>query len=430
VRTRILRWKMSPEQRGRLHRTNARRFRTTASRLKGANVKLGQMASMQAHLLPKEMIEELKSLRDAVGATEYPLIAGVIQSEFGLGPLEMFEEFDKVPVAAASMAQVHLAKLKTGERVAVKVLHPGLEQSVEIDLRLMRFLFTVLGWFMGKFDLKQILAENEEPLRRELDLVAEGKATEHLAAEMEPLGVLVPKVYWHYTSKRVITLEYIDGVNVDDHERMKEWNVDRRSLADALARAMLHQTYGIGFFHADPHPGNLFCTRDGKLAMLDFGMVKKLPEHVRTGLMKEIFGAFFAIPKMYADGLIEKGLIEERDRDRVEKFAVEKLGDPKIRAMLFDHKVDDHDQVTAAIGSLAEMITDLETFKTPQDNMMFMRAMGITIDVCKEIAPDVSMSEIMGPLMMPLLQNLLSGNPQYTEAVVQAMASGRLPGAA
>ena len=195
-RAKILRWKMKPEQLSRVHRKNARRFRLTVSRLKGANVKLGQIASMQAHLLPPEVIEELKLLRDAVGATEYPLIAGVIQSEFGLSPLEMFEEFDKVPVASASMAQVHIAKLKTGEKVAVKVLHPGLEQSVEIDLRLMRGLSTIVGWFVSKLDLKQMIAENEEPLRRELDLIQEGKSTDAMAAEMRPLGVIVPKVYW------------------------------------------------------------------------------------------------------------------------------------------------------------------------------------------------------------------------------------------
>ncbi len=430
-RTRVLRWKMSEEAQARYHRKNARRFRATASHLKGANVKLGQMASMQAHLLPKEVIDELKGLRDDVGPTPFRYIRAEIAAELGKEPLEIFAELDEKPIACASMAQVHLGKLKSGERVAVKVLHPGLERSVETDLRLMRLLLTVLGYFLpakyAKLDLKQVLKENEEPLRRELDLVAEGKATEALGAEIEPLGVIVPKIFWDYSSKRVLTLELIEGVNVDDHAQLDAWKVDRRALADTLARAMLHQTYGIGYFHADPHPGNLFCTPEGKLAMLDFGMVKRLPEHVRMGLMKEIFGAFFNIPQMYADGLIEKGLIDEIDRARVEAFATVKLGDPKIRAMLFDHQVDDHEQATAAIGSIAEMMEDLETFRTPQDNMMFMRALGITIDVCKEIAPGVSMSEIMAPLMMPMLFGLMEKHPEYREAIGKAMASMPMP---
>lgn len=428
-RTRVLRWKMSPEKAARYHRKNARRFRATASHLKGANVKLGQMASMQAHLLPKEVIDELKGLRDDVGPTPFRYVDAEIAAELGKEPREIFAELDEKPVACASMAQVHVGTLTSGERVVVKVLHPGLERSVEIDLRLMRVLCTVLGWFLGsKLDLRQVLKENEEPLRRELDLVAEGKATEALGAEIEHLGVIVPKVFWDHTSRRVLTLELIDGVNVDDHAQLDAWNVDRRALAEALARAMLHQAYGIGYFHCDPHPGNLFCTREGKLAMLDFGMVKRIPEHVRMGLMKEIFGAFFNIPQMYADGLIEKGLIGEPDRARVEAFAKEKLADPKIRAILFDHEIDSHGDATAAIGSLVEMLDDLETFQTPQDNMMFMRALGITIDVCKEIAPGVSMSEIMAPLMLPMLAGLVQKHPEYAEDIGKAMAAMPLPG--
>jgi predicted unusual protein kinase regulating ubiquinone biosynthesis (AarF/ABC1/UbiB family) len=423
VRTKLLRWRLSPEALAELHRRNGRRFVTTASRLKGANVKLGQMASMQGHLLPKEVIEELKHLRDAVKPTEYARVAEVLRAELGKPPGEVFAEFDEVPVAAASMAQVHIARLKTGEKVAVKVLHPGLEQGVEIDLFLMRVLLTIVGLFYRKIDLKQVLLENEEPLRLELNLVEEGKATDALAVEIRPLGVLVPKVYWQHTSRRVITLEFIEGVNIDKIARMTEWNIDRRALADSFGRAMLHQTYGIGYFHADPHPGNLICTREGKLAMLDFGMVKRLPEHVRVGLTKEIFGAFFGIPSMYADGLIQKGAIGEPDRKTVEAFATLKLGDPKIRAVLFDHKVDDHGEATAAIGSIVDMIDGLETFQTPLDNMMFMRSLGITIDVCKEIVPEVPMSELIAPLMMPMLAGLMATHPEYGEAVMKAMAA-------
>jgi predicted unusual protein kinase regulating ubiquinone biosynthesis (AarF/ABC1/UbiB family) len=423
IRAKVLRWRMPAATVSRVHRANARRFRETASRLKGANVKLGQMASLQAHLLPTEIVLELKLLRDAVRPTEYASVAKVIQAELGARPGDIFAEFEAVPVAAASMAQVHIAKLTTGEKVAVKVLHPGLEESVKIDLWLMRWVVWLIALFFRRYDIKQLLAENEEPLRRELDLVHEGEVTDALAAEMRPLGVLVPKVYWEYTTRRVLTLEFIEGVNVDKIGLMPDWNIDRRALADSLARAMLHQTLGIGFFHADPHPGNLFCTREGQLAMLDFGMVKRLPEHVRLGLMKELFGALFGIPRMYADGLIQKGLIDEKDRAVVEAFASAQLADPKIRAMLFDHKIDSQGEAKAAIGSLVEMVDGLETFRTPLDNMMFMRSLGITIDVCKEIAPDVPMSEIMGPLMMPMLAGLMEKHPDYGEEIMRAMAA-------
>jgi predicted unusual protein kinase regulating ubiquinone biosynthesis (AarF/ABC1/UbiB family) len=419
-RTKVLRLKMSKERMSRVHRRNAVRFKKTAMRLKGANVKVGQIASMQQHVLPREYIEELRSLRDAVGATEYSLIAGVIQGELGLRPYELFEEFDKVPIAAASMAQVHVAKLRTGEKVVVKVQHPGLERSVAIDLALMRVLFWFIALFAKRIDFRQILSEAEEPLRRELDLHLEGKATEALGAELRPLGVIVPKVHWQYTSRRVITLEFIDGVNVDRVDTLREWKVDRRALMETYVRAFWHQAFVGGLFHADPHPGNVFCTPDGKLAMLDFGMVKRLPDNVRNGLQKELFGGIFNHPKLYADGLIEKGAMKEPDRARVEKWAEKIFADPKMRGMIFDHEVEEGAEISQVFGAIKGMVDGLETFETPQDNLMFMRALGIVIDVCKEVVPEVAVSQVAMPILVPVLTEFVSKNPEYAEAAMAA----------
>jgi predicted unusual protein kinase regulating ubiquinone biosynthesis (AarF/ABC1/UbiB family) len=403
-----------------VHRRNAVRFKQTAMRLKGANVKVGQIASMQQHVLPREYIEELRSLRDAVGATEYSLIAGVIQGELGLRPYELFEEFDKVPIAAASMAQVHVAKLRTGEKVVVKVQHPGLERSVAIDLALMRVLFWFIALFAKKIDFRQILSEAAEPLRRELDLHEEGKATEALGAELRPLGVIVPKVHWQYTSRRVITLEFIDGVNVDKVDTIREWKVDRRALMETYVRSFWHQAFGGGLFHADPHPGNVFCTRDGKLALLDFGMVKRLPDNVRNGLQKELFGGIFNHPKLYADGLIEKGAMKEPDRARVEKWAEKIFADPKMRGMIFDHEIEEGAEMSQVFGAIKGMVDGLETFETPQDNLMFMRALGIVIDVCKEVVPEMPVSQVAMPILVPVLTDFVSKNPEYAEAAMAA----------
>lgn len=421
LRTKVLRWKMSAEAMSAVHRRSARRFKETAARLKGANVKVGQIASMQQHVLPREYIEELRSLRDAVAATDYPLIASVIRSELGREPAELFATIDEVPIAAASMAQVHRATLRTGEKVVIKVQHPGLERSVAIDLALMRILFWFVALFVRKrFDIGRVLIEAEEPLRRELDLHLEGEATEALGAELLPLGVIVPKVYWEYSSRRVITLEYIDGVNVDELDQLRAWNVDRRALMETYLRAFWLQAFGGGLFHADPHPGNVFCTPDGRLAMLDFGMVKRLPENVRSGLQKEIFGGMFNSPKLYTDGLIEKGAMREPDRAQVEAWATKMFSDPKMRSMIFDHDVKDGADMTDVFGSVLGMVDGLETFETPQDNLMFMRALGIVIDVCKEVVPEIPASQIAMPVLMPILLEFVTKNPEYAEAATAA----------
>jgi ubiquinone biosynthesis protein len=429
-RTKVLRWRPTAEAMSRLHRRNARRFKETAARLKGANVKVGQIASMQQHVLPPEYIEELRSLRDAVAPTEYARIASVIKAELGRGPFELFEEFDTVPIAAASMAQVHVAKLRTGEKVVVKVQHPGLERSVAIDLALMRVLFRVIALFVKRIDFRQVLSEAEDPLRRELDLHLEGKATEELGVELRSLGVIVPKVYWEYTSRRVITLEFIDGVNVDKTDQIRAWNVDRRALMETYVKSFWVQAFGGGLFHADPHPGNVFCTPDGRLALLDFGMVKRLPENVRSGLQKELFGGIFNHPRLYADGLIEKGAMREPDRAKVEAWATKMFSDPKMRGMIFDHRIEDGAEMTDLFGSVLGMVDGLETFETPQDNLMFMRALGIVIDVCKEVVPETPVSELAMPLLLPLLAELVARSPEYAEAATAAATAGmQLPAA-
>ncbi|MBI4511211.1 MAG: cyclic nucleotide-binding domain-containing protein [Deltaproteobacteria bacterium] len=420
-RARVLRWPMSEESLSRVHRRNALRFKETAFRLKGANVKIGQLASMQSHILPVEYVQEFRDMRDAVPPTEYPLIASLIQAELGMGPLDLFDQFEKTPLAAASMAQVHVARLKTGEKVVVKVLHPGLERSVRIDLGLMRLLCRVLrGLVSKKLDLMQILREAEEPLLRELDLNHEAQSTETLARELAPLGVIVPRVHWRFTTRRVLTLDYIDGTKIDNVPQLKAWEVDREKLMATYLRAFLRQALEGGFFHADPHPGNVLCTRDGKLALLDFGMVKRLPDHVRSGLMKELFGAFFANPKLYVDGLIEKGAMGEADRRAVEEFAAKAFNDPDTRRMIFDHDVKSKGELMGLLNVTSSLLKGLSTFRTPPDNLMFMRALGIVTDVAREVLPEKTPSQIATPVLMPVFTGFLAQHPEYLALTSQA----------
>jgi predicted unusual protein kinase regulating ubiquinone biosynthesis (AarF/ABC1/UbiB family) len=186
-------------------------------------------------------------------------------------------------------------------------------------------------------------------------------------------------------------------------------------LAGTFIRSFMHQAFVTGTFHADPHPGNTFCTPDGRLALLDFGMVKQLPDHVRQGLLKELFGSFFNNPKLYVDGLIEKGALGESDRAVVEARARAAFADPALRALMFDHRVESKG-ATDSVVSLLRDFTDLPTFRTPLDNLMFMRALGIVIDVCKELAPEASPSQIATPVLAPILSTFMAKHPQYFAA--------------
>ncbi len=412
----------SKKKLSKIHRRHARRFRRAASSLKGANIKVGQLASLQAHLLPKEYIEEFKALRDEVEPTPYPLVAEMIRAEFGSDPTELFDEVEAEPIAAASMAQVHRARLKTGEDIVVKVLHPGLERSVDIDLFLMGKLIGVLQLIFRKVDLKQIFKEADESLREELDLIHEGEATEELSAALADVDVIVPKVYWDFTSKRVLALEYIDGVNLDNRAQMDAWEIDRKPLIESYLRAFFRQAFEGGYFHCDPHPANAFCTRDGKLALLDFGMVKRMPESTRVGLVKEIIGGFFGNPQIYADGIIERGVVDESEREQLESFAAEVFSDENMRSTIFDHDPQRSGDISLLFGKISGLLKQLKTFRTPQDQLMFMRALGIVIDVCREVYPEESVSDLSRATVMPVVMRFLQDHPQYMEWAAKAFA--------
>ncbi len=413
VRSRVLGRPYTKEQRSRIHHGHARRYRELASTLKGASVKMAQLASMQQALVPVEYIEEFKLLRDKVAASPYPLIAGSIQAELGASPFEIFAEFDRAPLAAASMGQVHRARLRTGEDVVVKVLHPGVERSVAIDLWIAKIVLRVLNVFTGPIDLMQIYRESEEPLHEELDLLHEARATEELGATLKPFGVGAPKVYWQYSSRRVLTLEYVEGVPLNDVERMNAWKVDRVELARTYLRAFFQQSLALGYFHADPHASNGLCTPDGKLVMLDFGMVKRLPENIRHGLTKEWMGAFFRNPRMYTDGVIEKGAIGEEDRVAVEKTAARVFNDERIRGAIFGRVLSDDKVLSDFMGEADSLLGELKTFKTPQNELMFIRGLGIAFDTVREIVPEMQLMDVAEPIYAEVFQDVLMQNPGY-----------------
>ena len=419
VRHRLLHRPYTREQRSRMHRGHARRYRELASTLKGAAVKMAQLASMQQALLPAEYLEEFKLLRDKVSPSAYPLIAGSIEAELGAGPLEVFAEFERAPLAAASMGQVHRAKLRTGEDVVVKVLHPGIERSVAIDLWLAKVVLGVLNMFTGPIDLMQIYRESEAPLHEELDLLHEAQATEELGRTLEPYGVRAPKVYRQYSSRRILTLEFIEGVPLNDIGQMNAWNVDRVALARTYLRAFFQQSLTLGFFHADPHASNGLCTPDGKLVMLDFGMVKQLPDNIRRGLAMEWMGAFFRNPRMYTDGVIAKGAIGEVDRAAVEETATRMFNDDRMREMVFGRELSDDNTFSDFLGEAGALLGKLETFKTPQDELMFLRGLGIAFDTAREIVPEMKLMDIAEPIYAEVFQRVLAEHPEYASGPFQ-----------
>jgi len=268
----------------RQHRSSARRLAKMATRLRGMLVKSGQYMSARPDLLPEAYIEELAGLQDAVSPRPFRLIAAQIRREFDVPVDELFAAFDRRPVASASLAQVHRATLRDGGTVAVKVLYPGIEGIVRADLRNLGLIVNLVGRIWPRYDFRVIYREVQRLVPIELDLRHEADNARRIGADLATrTDVLVPVIFPEYSRRRVLTMQFIDGIKVNDVAALAAAAIDPTVVARQIVDLFGDQVIGHGFFHGDPHPGNIFVMRDGRIALLDFGQALALQPDIRLG---------------------------------------------------------------------------------------------------------------------------------------------------
>jgi predicted unusual protein kinase regulating ubiquinone biosynthesis (AarF/ABC1/UbiB family) len=282
------------KQRGIVVKNDRRRavqLRELLTKLGPAYIKIGQALSTRPDLVPPIYLEELTKLQDQLPPFPNEIAYQFIEEELGSRPEEIYAELSAEPIAAASLGQVYKGKLKTGEDVAIKVQRPDLRERITIDLYILRKL---AGWVQKnvkrvRSDLVGILDELGDRIFEEMDYIHEGENAERF---FELYGhipdIYVPKIYWEYTNRRVLTMEWINGIKLTQTREIKELGIDARYLIEVGVQCSLRQLLEHGFFHADPHPGNLLATFDGKLAYLDFGMMSEIKPPQRYGLIEAI----------------------------------------------------------------------------------------------------------------------------------------------
>lgn len=349
------------------------RVRHTVERLGPTAIKIGQALSTRPDLLPPDVAHELRSLQDAVDPLDFEQIRPVIEAELGGTVDEVFAEFDREPLASASIGQVHAAVLPDGSRVVVKVQRPGVRELVETDLDIMmtqaRFL-TDRSDFGDKYDIAAIASEMVTAIRGELDYVAEAGNAERLGwAFRDDETVAFPKVYWEYTTSRVLTLEHFEGVRMNRIDLLDEAGFDRAELARRGIMCYLAQIFHLGFFHADPHPGNLFALPDGRVGFTDFGRVGWLSERCRDELADLLLAIVDNDPRLAVDVMLSVG----SNADRVDVPAVQRevarligkyynraLGEVRVRELLedilrlaYDYKMGLPSELAVLLATLA-----------------------------------------------------------------------------
>jgi predicted unusual protein kinase regulating ubiquinone biosynthesis (AarF/ABC1/UbiB family) len=386
---------------------SAERFYNIAVTRQGLLIKLGQIIGSRPDLIPDEYIHTLSRLQDAVPPRPFPRIKRRVEKAIGRPLEDVFSEFDETAIASASLAQVHKARLKDGRVVAVKVQYPGIEAIVEGDLRNVRFLLRVLAQFERNLDFGPIIEEMNMNVPQELDFINEGHNAELIAKNFANRDdVIVPKIYWEYTNRRVLVMEFVEGIKVTDVATMHRVGIDPQAVAQLVTDAYCEQLYLHGMFHADPHPGNLLVQR-GKngnpvLVMLDFGLCRQYDDQFRIGYARMVNAMMrWDIPAMI-QGFKEIGVNVKNPDDPLTYVelgrAFMEVSKPGTAYADADLTAEANDRVNAAIR--ANPITGI-----PKELLLIMRVTGLLSGLGKHLDSRVDVINTL----LPYTQAALDG---------------------
>lgn len=387
-------------------------------------IKVGQLFSTRADLFPSEYVEELSKLQDRVPAFDYEQVETTIKQELGKQIPELFHSFDPIPLAAASLGQVHKAKLRSGEDVVVKVQRPGLKQLFEIDLAILkgitRYFQSHPDWGRGR-DWIGIYEECCRILWEEIDYLHEGRNADTFRRNFRTYDwVKVPRIYWRYTSPKALTLEYLPGIKISHYEAIEAAGLDRKLIAQQGAEAYLHQLLNNGFFHADPHPGNIAVSPEGALIFYDFGMMGRIKTGVREQLMKTLFGIAQKDADQVVTSLVELGALAPTDDMGPVRRSIQ---------YMLDHFMDKpfENQSVSAISDDLYEIAYGQPFRFPATFTFVMRAFSTLEGVGKGLDPEFNFMEVAKPFAFQIMTNgngSVEGNSFLNELGRQAAQVG------
>jgi len=382
----------------------AARFLATASRFRGGLIKLGQVASLRVEVLPESLTGVLARLQDRVEPHPFEEIAVALERAYGEPPESRFARFDRVPIAAASLGQVHEAVARDGRHLAVKVLYPGVERSVAVDLAMTRLALWAFD-FVTVADLREVYRQLRDSLQGEMDYEREGRAAEEVARNLARDPELwkhlrIPAIAWDLTTRRVLAMEFVRGVKINDLEAAGRRGVSRDDLVARASRAFLHMLFRDGFFHCDPHPGNLIVDDAGRIAIIDFGMNERLDPRVLAGVREHLRGAVTRDPDLWARSLVTAGAIDPEDVPAVLDIA-ELAFDPAYYNLTPQEasQLDFGATFRRLRGSLAR----LGGFRVPPGVVMWSRALSVLYALVVELAPGLRPLDVFGPYVLGFL---------------------------
>jgi predicted unusual protein kinase regulating ubiquinone biosynthesis (AarF/ABC1/UbiB family) len=421
----------------------AQRFHGLAVELGGLMIKVGQFLSSRLDVLPPEVTKELEGLQDEVPAVPFPAIRALAEAELGVPLGSVFAWVDDRPVAAASLGQAHRARLSDEDaaiagmrEVVVKIQRPGIDAVVDVDLRALR---KVGGWLSrvrlvaDRVDMPALVEEFAETTYEEIDYVHEAQNSERFAAQFAgDARVAVPAVVWERTTRRVLTLEDVTAIKSTDVDGLRAAGIDPVEVASTFAAVMFDQVFADGFFHADPHPGNIFVTPqdDGgwHLTFIDFGMMGQVPAALRGGLRRAIIAAASRDGRGLVEAIQEVGaLLPTADTAELERALTAVFS--RFGGMGFAELQEvDPREFRAFAREFGETMRTLP-FQLPEDFLLIIRAMSLTSGVSSALDPTFNVWDAVEPYAQRLLReetgNVVQGFAREARTVL-GLAS-RLP---
>ena len=381
------------------------RIRMVLEELGPAFIKLGQLLSIRPDLLPPNYLLELEKLQEQVTPVSFDKIKEIIESELQQPLSAVFAELEPDPIAAASIGQVHSGRLLTGERVVVKVQRPGVKKIVTTDLEILgdiaRFLESRTEWARS-YNIVGLVDELSRTIRDELDYTVEAGNADRFAKNFQnDPSVRFPKVFWRYSTRQMLVLETVTGIKINDLASGGELEVNKRIAAKNLVNVILKQLLIDGFFHADPHPGNILLAPNGIILFLDFGMVGRLDNWIRERLVFLMFNLFQENVANIVDILMEIGDIRGDANRKVLRHEIFYLFDK------YYHQPLNRIHIGTALHELLSLAWSY-CFKFPKELSLIARCLFLLESTVSKLTPEWSLLEISRPLGSKLLREQLS----------------------
>ncbi|TVU29563.1 hypothetical protein EJB05_21135 [Eragrostis curvula] len=422
---------MTEEKKKMKRKVLAKWLKESILRLGPTFIKLGQQFSTRVDILPQEYVDQLSELQDQVPPFPSETAVKIVEEELGASVNEIFDRFDFEPIAAASLGQVHRARLK-GQEVVIKVQRPGLKELFDIDLKNLR----VIAEYLQKVDPKSdgakrdwvaIYDECATVLYQEIDYTKEAFNAEKFSENFKKLDyVKVPEIYWEYTTPQVLTMEYVPGIKINRIKQLDTLGVDRKRLGRYAVESYLEQILSHGFFHADPHPGNIAVddVNGGRLIFYDFGMMGSISPNIREGLLEAFYGVYEKDPDKVLQAMVQMGvLVPTGDMTAVrrtaqfflnsfqERLAAQRKEREMATAELGfkqqlskEEKFEKKKQRLAAIGEDLLSIAADQPFRFPATFTFVVRAFSVLDGIGKGLDPRFDITEIARPYAMELLR--------------------------